>query len=103
MDVQQTIETKLREQLTPSHLAVTNESHMHNVAPGSQTHFRVLVVSPEFEGLPRLQRHRRVHRALDAELATGVHALAIDAWTEAEWEERGEASSSPKCRGGAGR
>jgi BolA protein len=103
MEVQQTIETKLRQLLAPTRLEVTNESHMHNVAPGSETHFRVLVVSSEFEGVSRVQRHRRVHRALDEELSSGVHALAVDAWTEAEWSERGMASKSPDCRGGAGR
>jgi stress-induced morphogen len=43
-----TIETKLTDALHPDHLEVINESHMHSVAPGSETHFKVLVVSPTF-------------------------------------------------------
>lgn len=42
------IETKIREclqKLSPSHLEVVNESYMHNVPKGSESHFKVLVVS----------------------------------------------------------
>ncbi len=101
MDTETSIRAKLEAGFEPEHLAVINESSMHNVPKGSQTHFRVVVVAAEFESKPRLMRHRRVHRLLADELRAGVHALAIDALTPSEWEERGRAASvSPKCRGG---
>jgi BolA protein len=99
---QHDIEHKLRTGLAPLHLAVVNESGMHSVPPGSETHFRVLVVSPEFDGATRVARHRRVNGLLAEELAGGVHALAIDAWTPEEWERQGAPSVSPACRGGDG-
>ncbi len=34
-----------------SHLSVVNESYMHNVPAGSESHFKVIVVSDAFEGL----------------------------------------------------
>jgi BolA protein len=95
------IEDQLQAALAPERLEVVNESHQHAVPRGSETHFRVLVVSPAFEGQSRLARHRRVHEALRHELASGVHALAIDAWTPAEWRARGAASVSPACLGGS--
>jgi BolA protein len=101
MVVQASIETKLRTEFCPELLEVHNESHMHAVPRGSETHFRVLVVSPSFTGTTRVGRHRRVHEALREELAGGVHALAIDAWTPEEWQARGAASVSPQCLGGS--
>jgi acid stress-induced BolA-like protein IbaG/YrbA len=58
MTVQRNIETKIRSSLAPSHLEVIDESHMHSVPPGSESHFRVVVVSERFEDLPLVQRHR---------------------------------------------
>ena len=45
MTVQTAIEKKLAESLTPAHLEVINESHMHNVPPGSESHFKVVIVT----------------------------------------------------------
>ena len=42
------IQSKLTECLAPVHVEVINESYMHNVPKGSETHFKVVVVSPEF-------------------------------------------------------
>ncbi len=50
-EVQATIEAALRAKLAPTHLEVINESHMHSVPKGSETHFKVVVISPGFEGL----------------------------------------------------
>ena len=86
MTKHQTIESKLTESLAPAHLEVVNESGMHSVAPGSETHFKVLVVSAAFEGLSAVARHRRVNELLRAELQSGVHALSIQALTPAQWE-----------------
>ena len=103
MQVSLTIQSKLESEFEPAILEVLDESGNHNVPPGSENHFRVVVVSPLFEGQGRLQRHRSVMRTLQEELAGPVHALAIDAWTPAEWAERGEQrGQSPDCLGGDG-
>lgn len=99
--LERTIRAKLEEATGADVLEVLNESRMHNVPPEAETHFRVVVVSSRFEGATRLRRHRVVHRALAEELAGPIHALAIDAFTPAEWRERSEKRSlSPDCRGG---
>ncbi len=101
MKIQQQLERKLREQFSPLHLAVENESHMHNVPEGSESHFRVVIVSDGFEGLSLLQRHRAVNRALEQELKGGVHALALHTMTPEEWFAKGGiAPESPPCLGG---
>lgn len=102
MTVQQRIVEKLTAALQPLHLDVVNESHMHSVAPGSETHFKVLVVSPAFESQPLVQRHRTVNGVLADELKNGVHALSIRALTPAQWEADGGAGfRSPPCLGGS--
>ncbi len=101
MTVQETIETTLRRELAPTHLAVRNESGRHNVPAGSETHFNVTLVSAAFGRQSRVQRHRAVNRLLAEQLAGPVHALAIHAYTPDEWQARGNGPpDSPDCRGG---
>jgi BolA family transcriptional regulator, general stress-responsive regulator len=104
MSVESIIEQKLAEAFAPQHLEVRNESGGHRVPPGSETHFKVVVVSPAFDGERLLQRHRRVNEVLAEELDGPVHALAIHTYTEAEWRARfGNAPMSPPCQGGSRR
>jgi BolA protein len=102
VSVQQQIETKLAQALSPAHLEVVNESHMHSVPPGSETHFKVVLVSPEFDGKRSVARHQLVYRLLADELAGPVHALALHTYTAQEWQQReGAAPESPQCLGGS--
>uniref|UniRef100_A0A023FT12 Putative transcriptional regulator bola n=1 Tax=Amblyomma parvum TaxID=251391 RepID=A0A023FT12_AMBPA len=89
---------KLKEALTPQELLVENESHMHNVPKGSETHFRVTVVSSAFEGKKVVQQHAMVYAALKEELENPVHALAIQTSTPDKWQSKTE--KSPPCLGG---
>ncbi|XP_037356748.1 bolA-like protein 1 [Talpa occidentalis] len=99
--VEAAIRAKLEQALRPEVLELSNESGGHAVPPGSETHFRVAVVSSRFEGLSPLQRHRLVHAALAEELAGPVHALAIQARTPAQWKENPHLDTSPPCLGGS--
>ncbi|XP_053448835.1 bolA-like protein 1 [Nycticebus coucang] len=98
--VEAAIRAKLKQALSPEVLELRNESGGHAVPSGSETHFRVAVVSSRFEGLSPLQRHRLVHAALSEELAGPVHALAIQARTPAQWRENPQLDTSPPCLGG---
>ncbi len=77
------ITEQLRKAFTPESLRVEDESHRHEGhaghRPGGETHFRLYIVSQAFRGKSRLERHRMINTALAAELAGGVHALAIHA------------------------
>jgi stress-induced morphogen len=101
VSTQDTITTKLRAAFTPLHLDVENESAKHNVPKGSETHFKVLVVSAAFEGKGPVDRHRLIHEVLREELRTGVHALSLRALAPGQWApEAAEAFRSPPCLGG---
>ena len=102
LHVQQSIETKLREALAPDYLEVINESGMHAVAPGSETHFRVVVVAAAFAGKPRVTQHRMIYEILAAERDEGLHALGIQTFTPAEHAAEVAARvESPPCIGEA--
>lgn len=101
MIIQETIEKKLADDFKPLHLEVINESNNHNVPAGSESHFKVVVVSPEFAGKNLLARHRMINATLADELKDSIHALAIHTYTEEEWNETsGGAPMSPPCLGG---
>ena len=101
MSVQESIETKLAEGLDPHHLEVVDESGNHNVPPGSESHFKVVVVADAFEGRRLLERHRMVNNMLANELAGPVHALALHTYTRDDWRLRfGDVPMSPPCLGG---
>lgn len=104
MIVEQRLRDKLAGALAPVHLEVVNESGQHNVPAGSETHFKVVVVSDAFAGKRRVAQHRMVFRAVDEELRAGVHALAVHTYTEDAWARTGAAApESPKCLGGKAR
>ncbi len=99
MRIQTSIQDKLAEAFQPLHLEVVNESGNHNVPKGSESHFKVVLVAAQFEGLSQVQRHRLVNKALAFELANGVHALAMKLMSPSQWEEAGHehGHSSPQC------
>ncbi|HRD79082.1 MAG TPA: BolA family protein [Hyphomicrobiaceae bacterium] len=88
MSMDERIRERLMMALEPRRLDVVNESHMHAghaSSPGTgESHYRVLVVADRFAGQTRVARHRMVNEALKAELAEGVHALAIGAYAPGE-------------------
>jgi len=96
------IEETLQTALAPSYLGVADESSGHSVPAGSESHFKVVVVSEAFADQALIQRHRAVNELLAREFDAGLHALAIHAWTPEEWRARGETTpTSPPCRGGS--
>jgi BolA protein len=102
MKVQTQIETKLKGALSPDVLFVENESHMHSVPPNSETHFKVTVVSEQFEGKRLIGRHRLVNSIVKEELEGPVHALALHTFTADEWQtKQGNVPNSPNCLGGS--
>lgn len=102
MSMQQQIEQKLQTAFSPMHLEVVDESHMHNVPAGAESHFKVTLVTEQFNGQRLVQRHQAVNKILRDELAGQIHALALHTLTPDEWFEKGgTAPESPPCLGGS--
>ena len=83
MSVAETIRRKLNDAFDPQLLDVIDESHLHEghvgARPEGETHFRVELVSPRFQGVTRVEAQRMVNKVLAEELAGPVHALSISA------------------------
>ena len=82
MSMTDTIHAKLTERFAPLHLEVIDESQSHHGhagwREGGETHFRVRIATRNFDGMGRVAQHRAVMDALQAELKSSVHALAIE-------------------------
>ena len=87
----------------PVYLEVENESSQHSVPPGSETHFKVLIVSEAFNGKSRIDRQRLVNEALKAEWQSGLHALTQRTLSHEEWDKQKATLQfeSPECLGGS--
>ena len=62
--------------------------HEYISVTGDGTHFEAIVVSGEFAGMNRVQRHQRVYRTLGDRMRAEIHALSIRAFTPTEWQEQ---------------
>jgi len=81
------IRSRLQTALSPESLQVEDEGHMHIGHEGAKDgrgHFRVLVVSDQFQGKNLIARHRLIYQAMGDLMQTDIHALAIDAYTPDE-------------------
>ena len=77
------LQQALEETLSPFVLQIWDESAAHAGHSGSDgtgqgTHFRVRIGCDAFNGLTRVGKHRLVYDALQAFIAQGLHALAIE-------------------------
>jgi BolA protein len=87
-DRAQAIEDALRAELEARHVAVIDQSSLHEGHSGAQRgggHFQVLVVSERFRGLSRLAAQRIVYDALGDLMEHEIHALSMRTLTPEEW------------------
>ena len=77
-----TIEKLLIDAFSPSEVLVKDQSHLHAGHAGAEEgkgHFDVKIVSEEFAGQSRINRHRMVYDALGSFMQSDIHALRINA------------------------
>ena len=85
--IRDTIARRLEARFAPHRLEVVDESAAHAGHAGAAAgggHFRALVVSDAFEGVPRVERHRLVYDALRDLMPQRIHALALRTLTPSE-------------------
>ena len=81
------IRSRIQASLCPESLEIMDESHLHIGHAGARDgrgHFQVVVVSADFEGKSRIQRHRMVFDAVGDLMSTDIHALGVKAYTPEE-------------------
>ncbi|TDQ56225.1 BolA protein family transcriptional regulator [Mesocricetibacter intestinalis] len=100
MTKQQELEARLNAEFSPDFLHIENESHLHSSGRGSESHFKIVLVSDSFVGLSKVARHRLIYRLLAQDLQQGIHALALHTYSREEWAMRDERlPESTNCLG----
>lgn len=65
------LETRLNAEFPGADVLVTDLT-------GTEDHYEVRIIAPQFEGLSRIQQHKAVMATFDAELKSGeLHALSL--------------------------
>ena len=86
----------LSSSLNLSSLKIINESFKHNVPAGSESHFKIVVVTNDFNNLSIIKRHQLIYKTLD-NLMNKIHALSIHAFNEEEFKLNPIILDSPEC------
>ena len=94
--IENTIKNLLIDAFDPSVLSITNESYMHNVPDGSESHFKVILVSDNFKNIKDIERHQAVYKALN-NVMKSIHALSIQTFNNDEYESNPQIINSPAC------
>lgn len=94
--IEEKIINLLNSKLNPSILKVVNESHMHNVPEGSESHFKLIIVSESFKNIPTLKRHKIIYKELD-NLMDLIHAVSIHPFDEDEYKKNPFTIVTPDC------
>ena len=84
MDRVAEIKERLERELSPSHIEIIDESHLHAGHAGAASgagHFNVIIISDKFTGQSAIQRHRMVYLAVNDLMPSEIHALSINAQT----------------------
>lgn len=98
MTIEKQLYDKITQTLSPLHIEIINESHLHRVRTNAETHFKVIIVSDKFISLSTLQKHQLVQKILSEEFKL-VHALSFSLLTPEEFKSISkEQLSSPPCQ-----
>lgn len=88
----------LTQTFEPTLLDLIDESYMHQVPNGAESHFKLTLVSSQFSGLSRLERQRLINAAMLPERQQGLHALSLALFTPEEWAKQPHVQASPLCQ-----
>ncbi|MFA5242577.1 MAG: BolA family protein [Sulfuricella sp.] len=73
--------------LAPETIEIGDDSALHAGHAGARSgggHYNLTIVSPQFEGLLTIKRHRLIYNALGNLMQTKIHALSINAYAPGE-------------------
>ena len=79
---------KIKQHVSVDDIQVVDQSSAHKghagYREGGGSHFNMLVVSQDFEGLSQIKRHQKIYAVLKEEMKEAIHALSIKALTPSE-------------------
>lgn len=95
-NIENNIKDLLINAFNPSVLFIDNESHMHNVPIGSESHFKIVLVTRNFTGISEVNRHKCVYKVL-GNIMNSIHAISIHSFDENEYKNNPIILDSPNC------
>lgn len=100
------MEKTLMEKFNPTKLEIVNDSNSHSVKEGSETHFRVYIVSEGFKNKTKVQTHQEIYKLFTNEMGdkhqNKLHSLSIYSYSPEEYEKNQtslENKIPPVCAG----
>ena len=89
--MKEAIAKEIVEQFKCSYFQICDESHQHHGHKGvdraENTHYRLTIVSDQFENKSLVARQRLVNTVCQPFFKQGMHACALKTLTTAEWEK----------------
>jgi BolA protein len=102
VDRQKRIQAMVSEAVNVAYIDLINESHKHSVPENSETHFKLTLVSHDFDKMSKVARHQKVYGAVSVLMQEGLHALALHTYSPDEWALlKQQIPESPDCMGGS--
>jgi BolA protein len=78
----ETLERKLQNRFKPSRLVIINESNDHKGHQGFKegivTHIKIQIEAEELKGKSLVASHKLIYEAINQEMQSGLHAIAIE-------------------------
>ncbi len=78
---QNRIQAALTTAFQPKKLEITDDSARHaghaGASAAGESHFNIAIAADVFNGLSRVEAHRKINEALSSEFDSGLHALSI--------------------------
>ena len=96
MSVKSQIEELCTKALNFNFISIENESHLHSTSQNAERHFKLTLVSNDFLNMSLIKRHKHIYKILN-EIMPKIHALAIHAFTEEEFENNTINTNSTDC------
>lgn len=94
---------KVLKNLNCEYVDLVNESMNHaGYFEGKESHFKLTIVSHDFDKKRLVARHQMIYTVVDPLLTANggtIHALAIHAYTPIEWQAQTSSPDSPLCAG----
>ncbi len=83
-------ERAIQENFNVEYLEIENESAKHSghYSGDGESHWRILLVTPDFKGLSRVQRHQSINSLFIAEFEQSLHALSLQLLDSEEWAQK---------------
>jgi stress-induced morphogen len=87
---------QLLQNLNPVFVDLKNDSHKHashvehlgSAGFTGETHYKLMIVSEQFENLSRIDRQRKINDLLKDEFQTGLHAFEMKIYSVDEYKNQ---------------